>query len=161
MTRLLQVKLLPCPTINLKLKILPVVTSCWMPLTEIRAFFIGLPNLSDTIPFIPRWTWRSKVKLDGSNLLQYNVLIFYKETPAERKQFSRGSTHYKGCQVLMPLQIASSILGAQGGGRKGVIEQALFWAKYVALHWEILLCTGHCRLMICPQYLKTVLECPL
>lgn len=34
----------------------------------------------------------------------------------------------------MPLQIASSILGAQGGGRKGVIEQALFWAKYVALH---------------------------
>lgn len=99
MSRLLQVKLSvlsPCPRKEFKLKILPVVTSCWMPLTEIRAFFIGLPNLSDTIPFIPRWTWQGKAKLDGSHVLQYHLLIFYRETPVERKQLSRGSTCHRG-----------------------------------------------------------------
>lgn len=36
---------------------LPVVTSWRMPLTKIRAFLTGLPNLSITTPLMPRCTW--------------------------------------------------------------------------------------------------------
>lgn len=42
---------------------LPVVTSCCIPLTDIRASLIPFPSSSFTMPLIPRWAWGAQ---DGS-----------------------------------------------------------------------------------------------
>lgn len=57
---------------------------------------------------------QNKAKLDGSFITIPPPQVL-KETPVEGKQFSRLSTHYRISQMLMPLQIISSDLGAPRG----------------------------------------------
>lgn len=97
-----------CPRKKSEIKTLPVVISCWMPLTEILAFLIGLPNLSDTIPFIPRWTWKWKAKRDRSHWSTHIWTTSEHSTHVGSKLL-RGLIHYRGPWVLISLLITSML----------------------------------------------------
>lgn len=61
--------------------ILPLVTSCWIPVTEISAFLMGLLFSSYTMPFIPWCTWNERNEGKHSMNLVVNlfcVVFFYK-----------------------------------------------------------------------------------
>lgn len=97
-----------CPRKKSEIKTLPVVISCWMPLTEILAFLIGLPNLSDTIPFIPRWTWKWKAKRDRSHW-STRIWTTSEHSTHVGSKLLRGLIHYRGPWVLISLLITSML----------------------------------------------------
>lgn len=129
-----------CPRKKSEIKTLPVVISCWMPLTEILAFLIGLPNLSDTIPFIPRWTWKRKAKIDRSHWSTHIWTTSEYSTHVGSKQLLRGLIHYRGPWVLISLLITSMLISQKQqyllgeSWWKGRIEQVLSWVRHAVMH---------------------------
>lgn len=127
-----------CPRKKSEIKTLPVVISCWMPLTEILAFLIGLPNLSDTIPFIPRWTWKWKAKRDRSHW-STRIWTTSEHSTHVGSKLLRGLIHYRGPWVLISLLITSMLISQKQqyllgeSWWKGRIEQVLSQVRHTIM----------------------------